>query len=70
MTMSLQLQRYLSHPSPLTPQGGWPGRHISVWHCGGLSVVLLQLKDPVALFMTGREFLSSSGFLFRRDMTD
>ena len=28
---------------------GWPGIYINVWHCGVLSLVLLQQKDPVAL---------------------
>ena len=35
---------------------------------GGLSIVL-QLKDPLELFVTSREFLSGSRFLSRRDMT-
>ena len=37
--------------------------------CGGLSMVLLQLKDPLELFMKSREFLPGSRFLSRRDMT-
>ena len=32
--------------SPLDPEAGWPGRYINVWCCGGLSMVLLPLKDP------------------------
>ena len=32
-------------------------------------MVLLQLKDPLELFMKRREFLPGSGFLSRRDMT-
>ena len=54
--------------SPLDPQAGWPGRYINVRHCGGLSMVLLQLKDPLELFVKSREFLPGSGFL-SRDMT-
>ena len=53
----------------LDPQAGWPGRCINVRRCGGLSMVPLQLKDPLELFVNSREFLSSSGFLSRRDMT-
>ena len=30
---------------------GWPGRFINVRHCGGLSMVHLQLKDPLELFV-------------------
>ena len=55
--------------SPLDPQAGWPGCYINVLHCGGLSVVLLQLKDPLELFVKRREFLPSSGFLSYRDTT-
>ena len=55
--------------SPLDHQAGWPGRYINVRRCGGLSMVLLQLKDPLALFVKSREFLLGSGFLSRRDMT-
>ena len=51
------------------PQAGGPGRYINVRHCGGLSMVLLQLKDPLELFLKSREFLPGSGFLSRRDMT-
>ena len=47
-------------------QAGWPGRCINVRRCGGLSIVL-QLKDPLELFVKSREFLSF--FLPRRDMT-
>ena len=32
-------------------------------------MVLLQLKDPLELFVKSREFLPGSGFLSRRDMT-
>ena len=32
-------------------------------------MVLLQLKDPLELFVKGRKFLPSSRFLSRRDMT-
>ena len=35
----------------------------------GLSIVFLQLKDPLKLFLKRREFLPGSGFLSRRDMT-
>ena len=36
---------------------------------GGLSMVLLQLKDPLELFVKRREFLLGSGFLSRHDIT-
>ena len=52
-------------PSP----SGWPGRYINVRSCGGLSMVLMQLKDPLELFVKIREFLPGSGFLSHRDMT-
>ena len=55
--------------SPLDPQAGWPGRYINVRRCGGLSMVRLQLKDPLELFVKSREFLPGSGFLSPRDMT-
>ena len=55
--------------SPLDPQAGLPGRYINVRRCGGLPMVLLQLKDPLELFVKSREFLPGSGFLSRRDMT-
>ena len=32
-------------------------------------MVLLQLKDPLELFVKSREFLPGSGFLSRHDMT-
>ena len=54
----------------LDPQAGWPGRYINVWPCRWLSsMVLMQLKDPLELFVKRREFLPGSGFLSRRDMT-
>ena len=31
----------------LDPQAGWPGRYMNVWRCGGLPMVLQQLKDPL-----------------------
>ena len=34
---------------------GWPGRYINVQHCGGLSTVLLQLKDPLELYVKSHE---------------
>ena len=40
-------------------QAGWPSRYINVWHCGGVSMVLLQLKDPLELFVKRKEFLPS-----------
>ena len=48
------------------PKRVGPGRYINVRRCGGLSMVLLQLKDPLR---TIREFLPSSGFLSGRNMT-
>ena len=38
----------------LDPQAGWPGCYINVRCCGGLSMVLLQLKDPLELFVKRR----------------
>ena len=55
--------------SPLDPQAGWPGCYINVPHCRGLSMVLLQLKYPLELFVKRREFLPGSGLLSPRDMT-
>ena len=36
---------------------------------GRLPMVVLQLKDPLELLLMTREFLPSSGFLSRCDMT-
>ena len=47
---------------------GWPGRYINVQHFGWLSMALLQLKDPLELFVKSREFLPGSGFLSCSDM--
>ena len=49
----------------------WPGRFINARHCGGMYMILLQLKDPLELlaFTKRREFLPDSKFLSRRDMT-
>ena len=55
--------------SPLDPQAGWFGCYIDVRRCGGLSMVLLQLKDPLELFVKSRKYLPGCGFLSRRDMT-
>ena len=44
--------------SPLDPLAGWPGRYINVQHCGGLSMVLLQLKHPLELFVKIGNFFS------------
>ena len=55
--------------SPLDPQAGWPGRYINVRRCRGLSMVLMQLTDPLELFVKSREILPGSEFLSRRDMT-
>ena len=35
---------------------GWPGHYMNVRCGGGLSMVLLQLKDPLELFLKRREF--------------
>ena len=42
------------------PLVGWPGCYINGRHCRGLSKVLLQLKDPLELFVKRKEFLPSS----------
>ena len=47
----------------------WWRFYINVWHCGGLFVVLLQLIDPLELFVKTKESIPGSGFLSRRDMT-
>ena len=44
-------------------------RYINVWHCGGLSMVFLQLKDPMELLAKSRGLPTSSGFLSRRVKT-
>ena len=33
--------------SPLDSHAGWPGCYINVRRCGGLPMVLMQLKDPL-----------------------
>ena len=48
-----------------SPQAGWPGHYINVRRCGGLSLALLQLKDPLQLFVESREILSGYQFLSR-----
>ena len=48
---------------------GWHGRYVNVWRCGGMSLVLLQPKDPMELFVKRREFLHGSRFRSRRDMS-
>ena len=48
---------------------GWPVRKINVQQCGGLSVVLLQLKDLLEVFVKKREFITSSKFLSYPDVT-
>ena len=45
------------------------GQYIQLRCCGGLSMVLLQLNKPLALFMMRMEFLPNSGILSHRDMT-
>ena len=47
----------------------WPGLYINVRCCGELPMILLQLKDPLELFVKIREFFPGSRFLSRRDMT-
>ena len=55
--------------SPLNLRAGWPGRFINVRRFGGLCMGLLQLKDPLELFVKRRVFLSGFVSLSRRDMT-
>ena len=51
-----------------SPSGlAWLLYKCAAW--GGLSMVLLQLKEPLELFVKRREFLADSEFLSRRDMT-
>ena len=45
------------------PLAGWPGCYTNVRCCGGPSMVLLQLKDHLELFVKRREFFPGSGFL-------
>ena len=52
--------------SLLDPKAGWPGCYKNVWHCEGLSMALLQLKDPLELIGL---FLPGSGFLSCWNMT-
>ena len=52
--------------TPASPAwAGWRGRYINMRHCGGLFMVLLQLKDPLEQFVRKREFILSSRFLSR-----
>ena len=44
------------------PVSGWPGRYINVRNCGELYMVLMQMKDPLEVFVNRREFLPSSRF--------
>ena len=53
-----------------SPYACQPGRYINVRRCGGLSMVLIQLKDPLELFVQKMEFLPGSWFPSRRDMTE
>ena len=47
--------------SQVRVSAGSTGRYIHMWCCGALSLVLLQLKDPLELFIK-REFLLAPGF--------
>ena len=49
----------VSDGSPLV---GWLGRYINVRRCGGLSIVLVKLNDPLELFMWRDGFLPVPGF--------
>ena len=62
--MSLQVR-----DSAGSPQAGLHGCFINGRHYGGLSMVLLQLKNPLELFMNRREVLHASGFQSCRNMT-
>ena len=45
---------------------GWPGRFINVRGCGGMSMLLLKLRDTLELLVKGegrRECFPGSGFL-------
>ena len=53
----------------LDSQAGCPGCYINVQRCVGLSMVYLQLKDPLEVFVKRKEFLPGSRFLSRRHMT-
>ena len=59
--------RFKSAGSPLA---GWHGRYTNVHLCGCLSIVLLQLKVPLKLFVKSREFLTDYMFLLRHNMTE
>ena len=48
-----------------SPLAGYPGRYVNVRHCGWLSMVLLQLKGPLELFLKRKEFPPGCGFLSR-----
>ena len=59
MVLDAWLQAYVhKFVSPLDPQAGWPGCYINVRCCGELSMVPLQLRDPLELFVKRNEFLS------------
>ena len=51
-----QVRRFYS---PLDPQEDWPSRYKYVRHCVGQSLVHLQLKKNLELFVKRREFLPS-----------
>ena len=59
--------RFKSAGSPLA---GWHGRYTNVHLCGCLSIVLLQLKVPLKLFVKSREFLTDYMFLLHHNMTE
>ena len=56
---SASLQVRVSAGSSLV---GSPGHYINVQRCRGLSMVFLQLRAPLELFVKGREFLPGSEF--------
>ena len=47
----------------------WPGHYINMRHCGGLSMVFLQLKDPLVLFDKEKGISSRFRFPSHPDMT-
>ena len=47
------------------PMNAQSSRYINVRHCGGLSMVHLQLTDSLEIFVKRREFLPRRGVLSR-----
>ena len=56
---AIGLNAFIRYGEIVHSQANWPGCYIHVRQCGGQSMVLLQLKDPLYLFVKRKEFLKS-----------